>query len=58
MMALRSSPLCADCSAQGLTTPATEVHHVTKKRDGGEDSEDNLLTLCKPCHSKRTARGE
>lgn len=57
-MVLRSSPLCLDCAAQGLTTAATEVHHIIAKRDGGTDSEDNLMALCKSCHSKRTNAGE
>ncbi|MBX3001917.1 MAG: HNH endonuclease [Caldilineaceae bacterium] len=39
-------------------TPATEVHHIIALRDGGRNEEGNLRSLCKTCHSKRTARGE
>lgn len=53
---LAAHPLCADCEKIGRVTPATEVHHVVPVRDGGSASEDNLLALCKSCHSRRTAR--
>jgi 5-methylcytosine-specific restriction endonuclease McrA len=36
--------------------PATEVHHVQRKRDGGPDTAENLLALCKSHHSKATNR--
>lgn len=57
-MFLQVHPLCEDCASQGRVTPATDVHHMVAKRDGGEDIEDNLLALCHACHSKRTAAGE
>ena len=40
---------CAHCGRKG-----NEVDHIKAKRDGGEDTLDNLQTLCKPCHSKKT----
>lgn len=59
LMYLRANPFCADCAtAGGQVTQATEVHHKLAKRDGGQDEWDNLESLCKPCHSKRTMRGE
>ena len=36
----------------------TEVHHIQAKRAGGENSFDNLMTLCKSHHSQCTAKGE
>ena len=51
-------PLCADCEKAGRLTPATDVHHIVKPGDGGTDHDDNLMGLCRPCHSARTARGE
>jgi len=51
LMKLRRDPLCAKCGG-----PATEVHHVQAKRDGGSDALDNLQSLCKPCHSAITMR--
>jgi len=57
-MQLAHEPLCRDCKKQGTTRLATEAHHIEKRRAGGEDSFDNLMSLCKSCHSKRTASGE
>lgn len=56
LMILRNSPLCVDCLAEGRTTLATEVDHITPKRDGGADAEENLQPLCKPHHSRKTMR--
>jgi 5-methylcytosine-specific restriction enzyme A len=54
---LRAHPLCADCLDRGAVTPATDVHHVIPRRDGGEDVESNLRALCHSCHSKVTSAG-
>ena len=51
MMVLRRQPVCP-CGAL-----ATEVDHINPKRQGGEDSFENLQGLCKPCHSRKTVRG-
>ena len=48
-------PLCHDCEKAGRLTPATEVHHIVAIADGGTDNFDNLMGLCKSCHSRRTA---
>lgn len=58
LMYLRANPFCADCAAASEVTQATEVHHRVAKRNGGEDTWENLESLCKSCHSKRTAKGE
>ena len=55
---LARHPLCADCQIVGRLTPATEVHHIIPINEGGGDREENLLGLCKSCHSRRTAKGE
>jgi len=55
-MQLTGQPLCQDCGARDRVTAATEVHHVVAIKAGGTHSRDNLRSLCKPCHSKRTAR--
>jgi 5-methylcytosine-specific restriction enzyme A len=55
---MRHHPLCEDCRAEGRVHYAEEVHHVVPLRNGGTHREDNLLSLCKRCHSRRTARGE
>ena len=57
---LMKNPLCHDCMAEGKFKPANEVHHVKKVRDHPELrlACDNLMSLCKSCHSKRTFKGE
>jgi 5-methylcytosine-specific restriction protein A len=57
---LARNPLCADCERRELLTPATEVHHVAKVADRPDLRFDpaNVMALCQPCHSARTARGE
>jgi 5-methylcytosine-specific restriction protein A len=55
---LAKHPLCADCQTAGKFTSATEVHHIISVARGGSDREENLMPLCKSCHSKRTYREE
>jgi len=57
---LQNSPLCFDCYKKNIYTAANEVHHIKKLREHPElkyDSE-NLMSLCKSCHSIRTKNGE
>lgn len=54
-MHLRNHPLCVECLAAGRTTPANEVDHIIPLRNGGTHAPDNLQSLCKSCHSKKTA---
>lgn len=56
---LAANPLCKDCLDRGRYRAAEEVHHVVKVRDDPSRrlDGDNLMALCKPCHSARTARG-
>lgn len=50
---LGAKPLCEDCNLiEGNTTAATEVHHVDNNPNN--NALDNLMSLCKPCHSRRT----
>lgn len=48
-------PLCEQCEAEGRLTPVAEVHHIRPLAHGGTHDEDNLMSLCKPCHSRQTA---
>jgi 5-methylcytosine-specific restriction protein A len=48
---LRDNSDCVMCGA-----PATEVHHRVTLAAGGTHDADNLAALCKPCHSRITAR--
>jgi 5-methylcytosine-specific restriction protein A len=53
---LADDPWCEHCLADGLHVAATEVDHKQTIRSGGEVLDrDNLQSLCKPCHSRKTA---
>ena len=53
---LAAHPLCGDCATAGRTTAATEVDHVVPiSRGGAALDEANCRSLCKRCHSRRTA---
>ncbi|SNT76724.1 HNH endonuclease signature motif containing protein [Paracoccus seriniphilus] len=51
-------PLCADCAGLGVVTAAREVDHITPHRGDAKLMWDqsNWQPLCKPCHSRKTAR--
>lgn len=51
----RDNGLCCLCSKAGRVTLATDVDHVVNKAEGGDDSEANLQSLCRPCHKVKTA---
>ena len=50
----RDSHLCQPCLAKGRPTPATEVHHIRAKADGGTDDAANLTAICRECHDEAT----
>jgi ATP-dependent DNA helicase RecQ len=43
---VRDNWRCQSCGS--LTN--LEVHHMTPRRRAGEDSNENLITLCRSCH--------
>ena len=49
-------PLCTVCQREGRVMAAEEVHHILPLSQGGTHAEDNLMALCKECHSRITAR--
>ncbi len=52
---LSIEPLCRDCMSRGRVTEAREVDHITAMAQGGEAfSNENLQSLCKPCHTHKT----
>lgn len=55
---LGAHPLCEQCKLQGRYTIATEVHHIKPLADGGTNDENNLMALCKSCHSRITLTTE
>ena len=48
---LKRNPVCVRCGA-----PATVAHLIIRRRDGGQNSDDNLLALCQSCHSQLHAQ--
>ncbi|TXH58887.1 MAG: HNH endonuclease [Desulfurellales bacterium] len=44
---------CRTCGHTGETWPL-QVHHITYERLGGEDVENDLITLCSACHEAIT----
>lgn len=53
---IAAHPLCEQCEKLGRVTPAEEVHHIKPLAQGGTNDKENLMALCKPCHSGITAR--
>lgn len=53
---INAHPLCEQCKKNGTLTLAEEVHHIKPLSQGGSNADDNLISLCKSCHSKITAR--
>jgi 5-methylcytosine-specific restriction enzyme A len=48
---LSDCPVCQKCKR----AKATEVHHIISLRAGGTHNRDNLVALCKSCHSGITS---
>lgn len=49
-------PICEMCFKEGIITPVEHVHHIIPLREGGTNDDDNLMSLCKSCHSKEHAK--
>ncbi len=45
-------PFCERCFDVGKLTPVQEVHHIRPLSKGGTHAEENLMSLCKSCHTK------
>ncbi|EMD1500900.1 HNH endonuclease [Proteus mirabilis] len=52
----RDKYLCQECLRAGRSTEAKTVDHIIAKAHGGTDAEENLQSLCIPCHRTKTAR--
>ena len=52
----RDAGLCQPCKAKGLVTAGTICDHIVPKNEGGTDDLDNLQTICKRCHTLKTAK--
>ena len=53
---LRRNPLCEECERNHIMTHANEVDHITPHKGDINKffDEDNLQSLCEPCHSRKT----
>lgn len=40
--------LCEECGSV-----AVDIHHIVKRSQGGSDEPENLIALCRKCHSKK-----
>lgn len=54
-MVLRRDPIC---KADGCEEPSTDVDHIIPRREGGQDTMENLQGLCHSHHSQKTAQGQ
>ena len=50
-MKLARRPMCESCGSA-----ATEVDHIVALSRGGTNEMDNLRSLCKSCHSRKTVQ--
>lgn len=50
----RDNYLCQPCKREGRLTPATEVHHIKARAEGGGHELENLLSICSSCHEEAT----
>ena len=48
----RDGYLCQSCKKKTRNNSELHVHHILFKSNGGTDTKNNLITLCKPCHDK------
>ena len=53
---LVNNPFCEECAKNGLLIPAVDCHHITDIKDDPTKAlkYDNLMSLCKGCHSTIT----
>jgi group II intron reverse transcriptase/maturase len=50
----RDKGTCQHC---GIDCKTMDVHHIIPREQGGTDDLDNLITLCRECHSKTSSYG-
>ena len=49
---MNAHPLCERCQRDGRLVKAEQVHHIKPLAEGGDHSENNLMSLCSSCHAK------
>ncbi|MTI32806.1 HNH endonuclease [Xanthovirga aplysinae] len=54
---IKDNPLCVECHAKGIVSPANVVDHIVPIRKGGAELNiKNLQSLCSPCHNRKSGR--
>lgn len=48
----RDNYLCQLCKKQTKTNKELHIHHIIFRSNGGTDTKNNLITLCKLCHGR------
>ena len=49
---VKTHPFCEQCYKNGIIVPVDEVHHKIPLSEGGTHDRNNLIALCKSCHSR------
>lgn len=49
---IKEHPLCEQCLEVERLKAVEEVHHILPLSRGGTHAEENLMALCKSCHSR------
>lgn len=52
----RDGYACNCCKKGSKQNVELQVHHIIFRSNGGTDTKNNLITLCKPCHDKLHGR--
>lgn len=47
-----SHPLCEQCLQKGEYVKTEQIHHKLPLSQGGTHDKENLIALCKECHSR------
>jgi 5-methylcytosine-specific restriction protein A len=54
----RSLGACEAAFSAYCTSRGTQAHHVVRRSQGGQDTPQNLLWVCTPCHTAIHAQPE
>ena len=56
-MYVAENPVCVICEERGFVSPVEEVDHIVPIRQGGAEYDwNNLQSLCKSCHARKSAK--
>lgn len=53
---VREHPFCELCFKNRVLVSVEQVHHIKPIAEGGTHARENLISLCKSCHSKIHAK--